>query len=203
MRSLTSSGIVSYSRRETNSAIPRVYRLSACSSDTCRYFLLEKPSRLASRQLLHIEHRLAAQPMTEVGDKHLRAAVFIARGCGRGMRRHHDIGQIPQRRIRRQRLLPECVDRGAAEMPALNRFEERCLVDDVAACDVDEPCTFAHALECTGINEFAPFPGERTSDHNPAGWRKQFGQARRRMQFIDRIVGLLRAWPNCTDTDQY
>ena len=64
--------------------------------------------------------------------------VVLGGDRARRVRADEHVRQIPERALGRQRLLLEDVERGAAQPPGAQRVDERRLVDDVAARDVDD-----------------------------------------------------------------
>ena len=75
------------------------------------------------------------------------------------MRRHDDVGE-PEERAR-VRLLREDVERGAGDLAALERLDERVLVDQLAAGDVDDPDAVLHPRELLAPDEAARLRRER------------------------------------------
>src|SRR6185369_17415264 len=78
----------------------------------------------------------------------------LVRGARPGdVRRHDHVVELPERMARRQRLAVEDVEHGARDLLALERGQERRLVDDGAASDVDQPAARLHRLERRGADD--------------------------------------------------
>src|ERR1035437_2436461 len=66
---------------------------------------------------------------------------FIPQGARCGMRSHRDLGMLPERMLRRQRLSAKDIERGTRELPTVNQRQQVIVhqmgaarhVDDVAA----------------------------------------------------------------------
>ena len=65
-------------------------------------------------------------------------ALVLGGDRARGVGADEDVRQVPERAVGRQRLLLEDVERRTAQPARAQRLDERCLLDDVAAGDVDE-----------------------------------------------------------------
>ena len=72
-----------------------------------------------------------------LGDDDAGAILRLVRRAGQ-VRREQEVGRVAQRRVGRQRLLGEDVERGAGELARAQRLDERRLVDERAARGVDE-----------------------------------------------------------------
>src|SRR6202035_2083633 len=100
--------------------------------------------RTSSRQP---SHRLALEPGADALD-HLAvvgAKAFL--GDVAEMRRQHDVVELAERMIDRQRLDREHVDRGAGDLLLLQGFQQRGFVDDRPARGVDEVGRRLHACQ--------------------------------------------------------
>ena len=75
--------------------------------------------------------------------------------------------------LRRQRLLREDVERGAAEVTRAQRVDECILIDDSAAADVDEDRARVHALDAVAVDEAACLLGQRQRHDDRVGLREQ------------------------------
>ena len=82
--------------------------------------------------------RHAAERSDHLLGDHDACAILSLDGRAREVRREHDVRRIAQRRVGRQRLLGEHVERGAGEPARTQRCDERLLVDERAARGVDE-----------------------------------------------------------------
>src|SRR3954454_863742 len=98
------------------------------------------PGSVARARVDHVEQRLAGREPAEVVAEQVDAPVEDARARPRRVRRHDDVRPVIERRRRGEGLVAERVEDGAAEMPVVERAEQRALVDEPAASDVDEPC---------------------------------------------------------------
>ena len=94
------------------------------------------------------------------------------------MRRDDHVVELQQRA--RVRLAREHVERGARELAAPECLDERLLVDQLAACSVDESRPVAHA-------------GERVPVHDPARLRAERQVQRQELGFLEHVAHRLRA----------
>ncbi len=88
------------------------------------------------------------------------------------MRREHDIGEFSQRRAD-LRFVLEYVEAGAGDLSALQRVDERGLVDNRPARGVDEVGGLLHQLELAGADLMPRFLGERRVHRHEVGLPQQ------------------------------
>ena len=105
----------------------------------------------ASAERYRIRQRLAGEKRVEIGDhavlhRHMRLQRMAA-----DMRGQHDVGQRRQR-VRRMRLLLVHVEAGAGDGLLGQRRDQRLLVDDRAARDIDDVTVLAELVQDTGID---------------------------------------------------
>jgi hypothetical protein len=73
-----------------------------------------------------------------VGGEPPRDPLLLPTVEGRRVRTHQDAGVRPQRRVLRERLHLEDVQRGEGDRAVVERLQQRRLVDDAAASDAGE-----------------------------------------------------------------
>jgi hypothetical protein len=88
-----------------------------------------------------------------------------------------DVREPPERAVGRQRLGREDVEPGAAELIVEERLDERRLVDDLAASDVDEPGAPPHRRERARVEQTPRLDGERGRDGDRIGPMEQVVEA--------------------------
>src|SRR6266550_401365 len=94
-----------------------------------------------SIQLLFVEdvaERLATQVAAQVVAEDLGDARVLLRDRARGMRTDDHIRHVPERRVLRRRLFTEHVEGRTSKPFLLERTDQRVLVDQGAAADVDQ-----------------------------------------------------------------
>ena len=91
-----------------------------------------------------------AEYRAQVVAEQLDAPVEHAAAGPRRVGREDEVGHVVQRRVGRQRLLPERIQHGAAHGAAAERPHQRPLVDEAAAGDVDEPRAGLHPGQAIG-----------------------------------------------------
>ena len=132
--------------------------------------MASRPSRSATRQE-RLEHaplvlghereveRVRDGPPGErrhdlLGDDDARAVLGLDRRAGQ-VRREQEVGRVAQRRVGRQRLLCEDVERGARQVARAQRLDERGLVDERAARGVDEQRTGTQQRQALAVDQAA------------------------------------------------
>src|SRR5579864_812714 len=95
------------------------------------------PIRAASNDLV-LERRLATPQAVEIVLEYVEDVVLVAARLARRVRGDQNLLHRPERRGGRQRLLDRHVERGAGNAMLVERSDERRLVDDAPARDVDE-----------------------------------------------------------------
>src|SRR4051812_40072060 len=94
--------------------------------------------RLSTRSLLQNPHRASRQPLPDVVD-HLRVVDLVALLADIAeVRGEHDIVELAEGMIERQRLDVERIKPRAGELAAAERGKQRRLVDDRPARRVDQ-----------------------------------------------------------------
>ncbi len=93
-----------------------------------------------------------------LGDDDAGAVLRLSRRGGE-MRRDDDVVELEQRA--RVRLGREDVERRACDLAALERLEQRVLVDELAACGVDEAHAVAHTRERGRVDRPARLVAQR------------------------------------------
>src|SRR6185437_3576909 len=120
----------------------------------------------AKRRWTGLSHHLvsqfafAAKQAFDVVDENVNDILLVAPGFARGVRRDQYVRQRPEGRLCRQRLLGETIERGGARPPAGERRDERLLVNNPPARDVDQ--------ERAGLQG-----GERRRVDQTLGFRRQ------------------------------
>ena len=89
------------------------------------------------------------------------------------MRREQQIRAIGVRVVGAERLDRENIERGAAEVPALQGRDDRAFVDDAAARAVDEHGAALHCRDPRGIEQILRRSGERDVQADHVGRRHQ------------------------------
>ena len=87
------------------------------------------------------------------------------------MRAEHDVRHRQQRAVGRQRLDLEDVQRGAGEVAAAQRLDQRGLVHDRPAGDVDQLAARLHRGQHLGVHQVPGLLGQRGADHQVVGGR--------------------------------
>ena len=96
------------------------------------------------------------------------------------MRRQQDaVAKLAQRRLRRQRLLFEGIDGGAANAPGFDRLCQCFLVDHLAAGGVDHDRIGLHQRELTFAEHVTGLLGEHDMERNHVGFAQQRGVVHR------------------------
>src|SRR4029453_11923494 len=88
-------------------------------------------------------------------------------GRGREVGRDDDVVELEQRAG--VRLRGEDVECGAADLAALESFEERVLVDQLATCSVYDPDTVPHLRERVRSDRAARVVGQRQVERQEVG----------------------------------
>lgn len=109
------------------------------------------PTRPHARPLIHntipsipplpannVNQPLPPLPPLQVDLQHLERALGVRLPDAADVRRDRHVRRAPQRVVRRQRLGCGDVEGGAPQVAALERGDERRLVDDAAAADVGD-----------------------------------------------------------------
>ncbi len=110
------------------------------------------------------------------------------------MGEQHDVLEPEQRRVH-DRLTLVDVEAGSRDRPLGERDRECLLVDDRAACRVDEEGRRLHACERLGVDQPARLGRERTVQRDDVGAREQLleRQIARAELRLDRLVGAAAA----------
>ena len=88
-----------------------------------------------------------------------------------------DVGSLPEWMIGGQRLRGEDVEAGAADMAAIDRGGERTLVDQFAACGVDENRTAFHGGKFLGVEKADQLRRQPRVQRNHVGFGQQTVEA--------------------------
>jgi len=105
------------------------------------------------------------------------------------VRRDDDVGELPERAVDRQRFGGEHVEPRTAEVSVEQAPDQRLLVDDLAAADVDEPRAGAHRSESVGIEQTAGLVGERCRHGDGVGPAEYLGEPGRRPRLARFVAG--------------
>ena len=102
------------------------------------------------------------------------------------MRRDDDIGQVPVRAGRVERLFREHIERGASQPAVAKRLDNREVVDQPAAAHVHQERAPFDVLERLTADETGGVGRERRREHYDVAPREQLEQAVGRQGFVDR-----------------
>ena len=91
--------------------------------------------------------------------------------------RDDDVRQVVEGRCRRQRLVAEGVEHGAADAPLAQRAEQRPFVDEPAAGDVDEPGAGLHRRERRVVDHALGLGRERRGEDDEVRLGEQLAAA--------------------------
>src|SRR4051794_1130050 len=108
--------------------------------------------------------RLALQHLDHLHRYLERAALLRLERAAGAMRRAYDIRQRKERRVLGRRLALPDIEPGGEEAPALQRVEQRRLVDDAAARGVDDDRGLLHQRELRRADHVPGLGGERDVD---------------------------------------
>src|SRR5262245_2920855 len=97
------------------------------------------------------------------------------------MRGKNQVWNFAQSRVARQRLLFENIERRPTDLPARQRFDERCLVDQATARAIDQPDTTSCLRQATGIEEMMRFGREWSVQ------RKKIGQRQKLIEILEQL----------------
>ena len=121
-----------------------------------------------------VSRRFALEPGVDALD-HL--AIVVAKtvlGDVAEMRRQHEVVELAERMVDRQRLDREHVDAGARDLLLRQRFQQRAFVDDRPARGVDEVGGRLHAREIGRADQAARALAEHHMDGDDVGGGEQF-----------------------------
>ena len=107
-----------------------------------------------------------------LGDHDAGAILRLARRA-RQVRREQEVGRVAQRRVGRQRLLREDVQRGARELARAQRRDERLLVDERAARGVDEQRAGPQQRQARRVDQAARRRRDRQVEADDVGHRER------------------------------
>ncbi len=96
------------------------------------------------RQIHDVAQLVATQITCQVVQEELGLALLEVRRAPTVMGRDHHVWQIPQRRVRRQGFLIEDVQRRTPDLPLSQGLDERFVIDNGAAGDIDQPSVGSH-----------------------------------------------------------
>src|SRR5258706_1400414 len=128
------------------------------------------PATSVARPLVHDVHeRRAGDEGAQVAREQLDRALPVARPQPRDVGGHDHLRQAPQPALGRERLVLEHVEPGAREAALLERFEQRRLVHQRPAPQVDEDGPGLHALELRAADQPAGRGGGGGGGDQPGG----------------------------------
>src|SRR3954470_181484 len=134
------------------------------------------PGSVARVRIHYVEERLALGEPPEVVAEQVDAAIEHAGARPGGVRRDDDVRQVVERRGGGKRLVAERVEDGATELAVLERSNQRTLVDEPAAGDVDEPGAGLDHGERVGVDHPLGLRGQRRGEDDEVGFGEELRQ---------------------------
>ena len=136
------------------------------------FYVLRPPQSGGTRRGLialsavdEVMHRAARGVIFQIfaEELHVALAGVAERHVARDVRREQEILGLAQRMIRRQRFGHDDIERRTGEVPGIQRFDQRVLVDGRAAANVDDISAFReqrHAVCVQDVHRVAHRGGE-------------------------------------------
>ena len=103
------------------------------------------------------------------------------------MRRDDDIGQVPVRTRRVERLAREHVERGAAEPAVSQRLDNRHIVDQLAARDVHEQRASFDPIQLATADDLLGVGRVRQREDDDVALREELVELVGRQHFVDAV----------------
>src|SRR5205823_1322150 len=126
---------------------------------------------------------------TEVLQQQIDHVVLVSACLAGSVRRDQYVGNVPQRRCVRQRLLDGAVEAGTRDPALRQRIEQGRFIDHLAARYVDQKRRRFHPGQRLRVNQAFSLRRQRTGERDEIGKRQHFAQASLR----EHVVRILAA----------